>query len=995
MQRNNLSFLSILFLWLYCLPSLDVSAASPLPLSQWQHRFWNQSHGLPHISVNTMAYGADGRLWLGTERGLASFDGIRFDTLYAADEPALQSDWINHLFLDQQQRLWVATLKNLAVLEQGQFKTVNPPTAGQVGNINGISQTGDQIWLAADRLFQVQDNKLHPYPDWQGSASALLADQDGLWVIGQGSGADNELWYLPAGSLAEQPTTALKYPLPPEMRKLRFIALAKTGDTLWLASNHGLFNFSAGVFSRQPFAQTDQNVLSIAADQQELLVSFKDVFYRLGPEQIVETIKVGEPAFPVFSRTLLVDKNGFWSGSQTDGLRYSWRSHARVVGLSAGLSNSMLWSVFAEQDRLLIGSQDGVAIWQQQQAQPFIGSADLPNPMVYNIFSDSKGRIWAGTRSGLACFSAQGQWLFQVNGLEEAQINGMIEDQTGQLWVVSTKGVFQLQQNQALPMTSLGFSPERFRVIAKGHDQSLWFGSDHGLYQLRGTSVSKVDHPILQQAMITAVAAFGNGQLAVGTYEQGLFVLDAHGWQHYPGAPQLPSQTIFSLLAHQDDLLLSTPEGAFRLSQASLQRNDQAQPEIALEVLLYDPGQRYGRQTLRCCNGAGTGKSAVQNGLAFFPSTQGLTIIDLTSVPPQAPTSLIYRYQTGQLRSTYQGPATLALGERALRVDFGAIAFTDGDLLQFRYRLVGQPHQWRELAQTGSIYLDDVKPGVLQLEIQARRPLGAWGPPAQLALTVPPYFHETKFAKGLFVIGILLLLAALWFWREHRHQRQKTALETLVKLRTAELTAANSALLHASNTDPLTGLSNRRFIQAQLEKLQAQLNRQQPQTQSMGLLLLDIDHFKQVNDQHGHAAGDAVLRAVAAVLQQQVRENEYAVRWGGEEFLLLLPQIDPTEFTQVAQRIRLAVAATPCEPRVTVSVGIALWPNPLPELSYQWQQALEVADYALYQAKLSGRNCCVQLSFQSAATAHWDGRVDCTVLEQWQSAGLLEVHVLR
>lgn len=994
MQRSNLLFLNILLLWFCCLPSLNASATSTLPLSQWQHRFWNQSHGLPHISVNTMAYGADGRLWLGTERGLTSFDGIRFDTLYAADEPALQSDWIDHLFLDQQQRLWVATLKNLAVLEQGQFKAVNPPTTGQVGNINGISQTGAQIWVAADRLFQVQDNKLHPYPDWQGSASALLADQDGLWVIGQGSSADSELWYLPTSSVAEQPTTAQKYPLPPDMRKLRFIALAKTADTLWLASNHGLFKFSAGLFSRQPLPQADQNVLSIAADQQDLLVSFKDVFYRLRQQQIIETIKVGEPAFPVFSRTLLVDKNGLWSGSQTDGLRYSWHSHARVAGLRQGLANSMLWSVFAESDRLLIGSQDGVAIWQQQQAQPLISSADLPNPMVYHVFSDSKSRIWAGTRSGLACFSAQGQALFQVKGLEEAQINGMLEDQTGQLWVVSSKGVFQLQQDQALPMTQLGFATERFRVITEGQDQSLWFGSDHGLYQLRGTSLSKIDHPILQQAMITAVAAFGHNQLAVGTYEQGLFVLDAYGWRHYPAAPQLPSQTIFSLLAHQDDLLLSTPEGAFRLSQASLQRNDNTQPDIALDVLLYDPGQRYGRQTLRCCNGAGTGKSAVFNGQAFFPSTQGLTIIDLTPVSQQAPTSLIYRYQTGQRRSTYQGPATLALGERTLRVDFGAIAFTDGDLLQFRYRLAGQQHQWRELAQSGSIYLDDVKPGVLQLEIQARRPLGDWGAPARLALTVPPYFHETKLAKGLLVIGILLLLAALWFWREHRHQRQKSALEALVKLRTAELTAANSALLHASNTDPLTGLSNRRFIQAQLEKLQAQLNRQQPQTQSMGLLLLDIDHFKQVNDQHGHAAGDAVLRAVAAVLQQQVRENEYAVRWGGEEFLVVLPQIEPNELVQVAQRIRLAVAAASCEPQVTVSIGIAVWPHPQPQLNSPWQQAIEVADYALYQAKQAGRNCCVRLNFQSIAPGHWHGRVDCTVLEQWQHAGLFKIQIL-
>ena len=182
------------------------------------------------------------------------------------------------------------------------------------------------------------------------------------------------------------------------------------------------------------------------------------------------------------------------------------------------------------------------------------------------------------------------------------------------------------------------------------------------------------------------------------------------------------------------------------------------------------------------------------------------------------------------------------------------------------------------------------------------------------------------------------------------------SLRSPVKLRTAELTAANSALLHASNTDPLTGLSNRRFIQAQLEKLQAQRSRQQPQTQSMGLLLLDIDHFKTINDRWSHQAGDLVLQQLAQLLRQQVRDIDRIARWGGEEFALLLPQTDLTHAVEICQRIRLAIAALDFSAdvpglQVTASFGVAQHDD-----VGSYDKLLSRADQLLYQAKAQGRN---------------------------------------
>jgi len=167
--------------------------------------------------------------------------------------------------------------------------------------------------------------------------------------------------------------------------------------------------------------------------------------------------------------------------------------------------------------------------------------------------------------------------------------------------------------------------------------------------------------------------------------------------------------------------------------------------------------------------------------------------------------------------------------------------------------------------------------------------------------------------------------------------------------RVAEARAARRELRDRSTTDELTGLPNRRGIEALLGALSL------PTATAVGLLLVDIDHFKAVNDQWGHAAGDEVLRCVAARLGRAWPLFTVA-RWGGEEFLAAGPVLDAGELLTVAERFRLAVADAPFTAggvtlRVTVSIGAALGRRGEPESA-----AVAAADEALYRAKEAGRN---------------------------------------
>ena len=165
----------------------------------------------------------------------------------------------------------------------------------------------------------------------------------------------------------------------------------------------------------------------------------------------------------------------------------------------------------------------------------------------------------------------------------------------------------------------------------------------------------------------------------------------------------------------------------------------------------------------------------------------------------------------------------------------------------------------------------------------------------------------------------------------------------------AELEQRNATLQRTASRDELTGLLNRTAL-AQLRDNPRAM--QKLQSASYSLALLDVDHFKQVNDRHGHLLGDRALRVVADAVTASVREGDVAVRYGGEEFLIVLPGTGLTGAFEVAQRVRERVAASSLPFALTVSIGIA---SGDPERD-QPEQVFERADQALYQAKAAGRD---------------------------------------
>jgi diguanylate cyclase (GGDEF)-like protein len=167
----------------------------------------------------------------------------------------------------------------------------------------------------------------------------------------------------------------------------------------------------------------------------------------------------------------------------------------------------------------------------------------------------------------------------------------------------------------------------------------------------------------------------------------------------------------------------------------------------------------------------------------------------------------------------------------------------------------------------------------------------------------------------------------------------------------ANLRNLSIAQLRAA-TDSLTGLPNARAVQDTLKLLVAQASRM---LWPLGTVLLDLDHFKDINDTFGHGIGDEVLAAVGVALQSTVRESDFVGRYGGEEFIMLLPDADRETTLQVAERVRTAIAdinVLEGDSAVTASFGVAVFPENAPDAA----RLVRNADRALYRAKANGRN---------------------------------------
>jgi len=289
-------------------------------------------------------------------------------------------------------------------------------------------------------------------------------------------------------------------------------------------------------------------------------------------------------------------------------------------------------------------------------------------------------------------------------------------------------------------------------------------------------------------------------------------------------------------------------------------------------------------------------------------------------------------------------------------VEFSLLDFTAPERNRYAYWLEGYDRNWREVDTTHrSASYTNLPPGHYVLHMKAARGDDEWTQhPLEVDVEIQPAWYQTWSFDLVKIAGALLAVAAVVAVRLRYVQQRSRDLARLVEQRTRELTELQHQLEELAYSDALTGLPNRRMFGDFCRRMIAGAQRQGA---GFALLLIDLDHFKQVNDTLGHDAGDALLVETARRLRAVARQADVVARLGGDEFAILLADTSAPAAVDIVCRRVCEVFEAPIShqghaTRTSPSIGVALYPH-----DGATQDALyKSADLALYEAKHQGRD---------------------------------------
>lgn len=953
--------------------------------------------GLSDEIYSSVGMDSRGFIWAGSASGLYRFDGYRWQAHDLGGAASLVRDMLT----DPNGHLWaIFEREGLAVNRNGSWELTGDQSFHHRFNSASDPAGNRSHWLSQpNRILRLEDGRWSADPAWvppgdeRITSVAVTHDFPGgprLWV----ARSPGQLWSRPLNEPASPWTSSHSE----EFQGAAFtdLVVSRSDDLeeLWvLTYGSGIVRLRSNG-TRQRWRKADGSLPSEAiysgvasynaAGTRTLWIASRGGLLRFtGEELSVFDRSDGLPSNAVRGIKRLSTPNGqdvLWLATERGVTRMllapsAWRTVSRL-----GASENGIFGVFADQDasgneRVVVGSgMAGLAVFSDGEWTEFNrANGRLPSDYVRSVWPlDRPGELGLVTMDNGRLFL-----LTEALELLEIEVEWPLDRSHGAIDVVEAFGEVWIGALDTAIWRLNGRSLVRIHdsIPGAGTLQSLdvqagldgrtwiWGATTRGLVRMTRdryeqveladgqSQVSYRDVEVVQegseQVLWASTERHGVVRYTISNPERPVRVVDGK-------RPPAPDPTVYSVRADsQGRIYICTNNGVqqlIRMTDGSFseriyrRRDGLAHDECNSRSQFIDSQDRFWVGTLAglsVYDPTALEEPVEENRL---PSPLRLTHIEMDGKLVNADTLENIDIPAGT--ETFAAHATLLTQQRETQNQYRFTLFSDD----------GEPASMAsDWSQQPFRIWSTAEPGNYLLRIEARDFAGIQARALELPVHIEATWLQRLWVQVTLVVISALLLFGLAALYTRQLRQRKDRLQKLVEKRTADLARANRQLVQLSFRDPLTGAANRRRLDLAGRD---ELERAAEKDQRLSLVLLDLDHFKQFNDRHGHLAGDEALKCVAQSIAGIMRSGDLIARFGGEEFACLLPDTTAEQAAEIAERVRSAVMAHSMETladrfdSLTISAGIAT--------SRPGETALEGlvdrADQALYQAKRAGRN---------------------------------------
>jgi len=713
---------------------------------------------------------------------------------------------------------------------------------------------------------------------------------------------------------------------------------------------------------------------------------------------------------------LTEDSSGvLWITSRYGGVNKLYPSLQRfglyrsVPGNSNTLSSNNVYSIWAEKDGIIwIGTFGGglnrfdrnsgkMTVFKNDPNDP----ESISNNKIQNIYKDEQGYYWLATSGGglNRLDPSTGKFTVYKSTPNDPTTLGsnfltMIKPAgPDHLWIgtlgfgldlfnVETGKVDKVYKFEAGNPNSL--SEDTVYDLAVAKDGKVWIATARGGLELLDPISGKFTHhrndpsnpvTILDDAVFAIYLNEDAGFVWAGT-SNGLSGLNlkTNRWQNYTMKDGLPADTVFGVQPGSgNDLWVSTGKGISHFDIAGKTFENYSVRD-GLQGDLFEIASSHRGPDGEIFFGG-------SNGVTFFHPDQ---IEKNTYKPPVVLTDFQLFNQSVPIGSDVlpkpierTEKITLRHDQSVITIKFAALSYQLPLKNLYSYKLEGFDKEWSPAKTKNEATYTNLPPGNYTFRVHAANNDGIWNEETDrvLYITILSPWWQSWWFITMSIIGIMGLLYSGIQLRTSAVRARNVELEKRVAERTRELEESQNRLNQVNQEltaqleavtelekevrelaihDALTGLFNRHYLS---ERLDAEYSRAERASHPISFLLMDIDHFKDINDTYGHQAGDYALKTIAQIIMSQIRKSDIACRFGGEEFMIILPDTGVESAVQKADAFRQSISDRVYEFggkefSITISIGIAVYPIHGTEND----RILSKADAALYEAKRAGRN---------------------------------------